>query len=188
MVVQGFYRFPCFMVVKGMRNHPSEQPNVTNTLINTALGVSEFMKRRQLLHSAISVVISTGRRRASTVTPERAKTIIHQAKAAWLGGDAQAFANLFTATGKFIVPGQSWQGRTAILDAFNKFMASYQVNAIDIHNFVIQSDHAFVEWFWEEVALDSGDVSRAEDVIAIDFQGHLIHRWREYIDSDSVSS
>ena len=145
------------------------------------------MQRRQLLHSAIGVVIWIGKG-ASTVTPEQARATINRAKAAWLEGDAQAFANLFTATGKFIVPGQSWQGHTAILDAFKQFTASYRVNAIDIHNLVLQDNHAFLEWYWEEKKLDSGDISRAEDAIAIDFQGNLIHRWREYIDSDSVSS
>jgi uncharacterized protein (TIGR02246 family) len=146
------------------------------------------MQRRQLLHSAIGVVAFISRKGAPVVTPEQLKTIIHQAKTAWLEGDAQAFAELFTTTGKFVVPGKSWQGRTAILDAFNKFMASYQVKSIEIHNLVLQDNHAFVEWFWEEKELDSEKISRAEDAIAIDFQGNLIHRWREYIDSDSVSS
>ena len=146
------------------------------------------MHRRQFLYSAIGVVVWTSKKDAFLVTLEQARGTIHRAKAAWLEGDAQAFANLFTATGKFIVPGQSWQGHTAILDAFNKFTASYQVNAIEIHNLVLQNNHAFVEWFWEEKELDSGKISRAEDAIAIDFQGTLIHRWREYIDSDSVSS
>jgi uncharacterized protein (TIGR02246 family) len=99
------------------------------------------MQRRQLLQSVIGVVIWTGKE-ASMVTPEKTRATIHQAKAAWLEGDAQAFANLFTATGKFIVPGQSWQGHTAILDAFNKFIASYQVNAIEIRNLVLQDNHA----------------------------------------------
>ena len=121
------------------------------------------------------------------MTPDQARTTIHEAKAAWLEGDAQAFVQLFTPTGKFVVPGKSWQGHTAIFDAFHKFTAAYQVKTIDIHNLVLQNDHAFVEWFWEEKDLETGEISRAEDAIAIDFQGDLIHRWREYIDSDSCS-
>jgi len=146
------------------------------------------MQRRQFLHSAIGVVIWTDQKGTFMVTPEQARATIHQAKTAWLEGDAQSFSTLFTANGRFIVPGQSWQGSTAILDAFKEFTAAYQVNAIEIHNLVLQDNHAFLEWYWEEKELDSGRISRAEDAIAIDFQGNLIHRWREYIDSDSVSS
>jgi len=124
--------------------------------------------------------------KAPTVTPQQADAIVHQAKAAWLQGDAAAFARLFTPTGKFMVPGRSWQGQGAILDAFQKFNACYKVQSITIHNLVLQGDHAFLEWLWEEQALDSGQISTAEDAIAIDFQGNLIQRWREYIDSESA--
>jgi uncharacterized protein (TIGR02246 family) len=119
------------------------------------------------------------------VTPEQAQSIILQAKTAWLSGDAQAFVQLFSPNGKFIVPGKVWQGPSAIHQAFDKFADAYRVKTIDIKNLVLQNNHAFVEWYWEEQERETGRVSPAEDAIAIDFQGDRILRWREYIDSDS---
>lgn len=143
------------------------------------------MHRRRFLGGLGVVVLSNSLRGTSTVSPEQAHTIIENARAAWLNGDAEAFVQLFSPLGKFSVPGQSWQGHSAIRDAFQKFKASYKVNTIDLRNVVLQGDHAFVEWYWEEQELESGNTSAAEDAIAIDFQGQNIHRWREYIDSES---
>jgi uncharacterized protein (TIGR02246 family) len=112
---------------------------------------------------------------------------IKQAQEAWLTGNGEAFADLFAATGEFVVPGQRWQGRAAILTAFQDFAATQRVTAIEVRNLVVQGDRAMLEWYWEEADRESGEVSRAEDAIAIDFQGPLIQRWREYIDTDSLS-
>jgi uncharacterized protein (TIGR02246 family) len=112
---------------------------------------------------------------------------IELAKQAWLTGHGQTFADLFAADGEFVVPGQKWQGRAAILDAFQEFAATHRVTHINIRNLVVQSDRAMLEWYWEEVDRRSGEISRAEDAIAIDFQEQQIQRWREYIDSNSLS-
>ena len=110
---------------------------------------------------------------------------IEQARQAWLIGDGEAFANLFTPDGEFIVPGQQWRGREAILEAFKRFSSNYSVRSIEIHNLLIQGDRAMLEWSWEQVDRQTGIVSRAKDAIAVDVQGHLIRRWREYIDDIS---
>jgi len=115
------------------------------------------------------------------------QTIIQPARRAWLQGDGQAFAALFSPTGEFIVPGQCWRGPEAILQACQIFMATPQVTAIDIRNVVIQDNRAMVEWSWQEVERSSGQVSTAEDAIAIDIQATQIQRWREYIDTDSAN-
>lgn len=107
---------------------------------------------------------------------------IDQARQAWLQGDGQAFANLFTADGDFIVPGQHWQGRAAILQAFQDFAATHTVRAIAIQNLVVQGHHAMLEWSWEDIDHQTGQVNSAADAIAIDFEGEFICRWREYID------
>lgn len=113
------------------------------------------------------------------------QTCIDQARQAWLAGNGEAFANLFAAEGEFIVPGQRWCGRDAILEAFTTFTDTHTVRSIEIRNLVIQGDRAMLEWSWEEVDKQTGDVSYAEDAIAIDVQDSLILRWREYIDDSS---
>lgn len=151
------------------------------------------MYRRQVLQWAGGAVLTTQLQLreiltvmpAPTLTPAQAQSMILKAKDAWLRGDAQAFVQLFSPTGKFIVPGQSWQGAAAIADAFDQFTATHQVKTIDIHTLVVQHNHAFVEWHWEEQERETGQISTAEDAIAIDFQGNQILRWREYIDSES---
>lgn len=107
---------------------------------------------------------------------------IESAKAAWLEGDGQKFVDLFTSDGELIAPGHRWQGRNAILEAFQSFTATHLVQAIAIHNLVVQGHSAMLEWSWEEVEKQTGQVTRMEDAIAIDFRGSLIQRWREYID------
>ena len=107
---------------------------------------------------------------------------IETAKQAWLEGNGQQFADLFTTDGEFIAPGHRWQGRNAILDAFQSFTATHSVQAIAIRNLVVQGNGAMLEWSWEEVEKQTGQVTRMEDAIAIDFRGSLIQRWREYID------
>lgn len=119
------------------------------------------------------------------INAQQMETIINQAKRAWLSGDGSAFANLFSTDGEFIAPGKHYRGQDQILQAFQEFMSTTAVTAIEIRNVVAQSNQAVVEWYWEERMRDTGEVSKAEDAIAIDFQGGRIRRWREYIDADS---
>lgn len=110
---------------------------------------------------------------------------IQQARQAWLEGNGRAFAELFSATGEFIVPGQKWQGPDAILKAFQAYSSTHSVNAIAIQNMVIQGNHVMLEWDWEDTEILTDTVSQAEDAIAIDFQDEYIQRWREYFDLES---
>ncbi|MBE7382092.1 MAG: SgcJ/EcaC family oxidoreductase [Leptolyngbya sp. SIO1E4] len=121
----------------------------------------------------------------TTRASQTIEAVIQLARQAWLEGNGPAFTALFSTTGEFIVPGQKWQGQDSILQAFQAFAAAYSVNAINIHNQVIQGNRAMLEWYWEDTELLTGNVSKAEDAIAIDFQGDLIQRWREYIDTKS---
>ena len=45
--------------------------------------------------------------------PDEIRAMIEQAGQAWVAGDADAFAALFTPDGEFIVPGKRWQGQCA---------------------------------------------------------------------------
>ncbi|MEM1311502.1 MAG: hypothetical protein AAF722_20725 [Cyanobacteria bacterium P01_C01_bin.70] len=69
---------------------------------------------------------------------------------------------------------------------FKRFRATHTVTTIEIRNVVLQDAHPMVEWYQEETETQTGKVSRAEEAIVIDFQGSLIHRWREYIDETSL--
>ncbi|WP_225889165.1 nuclear transport factor 2 family protein [Halomicronema hongdechloris] len=146
------------------------------------------MYRRAFSTYGLLAIIFPTRGATQTMDPSvMMQTVIQLARRAWLQGDGQAFATLFGPTGEFIVPGQCWQGPEAILQACQTFMATHQVTAIDIRNVVIQENRAMVEWSWQEVERSSGQVSTAEDAIAIDIQGTHIQRWREYIDTDTKS-
>jgi uncharacterized protein (TIGR02246 family) len=190
--VAGFLPFPLFTVVEGMRNHPSEQPDATGTNYLSLLSGSQvtigLVLRQRFIKSGLATIFSRHGKVGASVTFEEAKIIIHQAKTAWIDGNDQAFAELFTADGKFIVPGDSWQGKQEILDAFQSFKATHVVNAIEISNIILQGNQALVEWSWEEKEIRSGKISKAEDAIAIDFKGNQIKRWREYIDSESCKA
>ncbi len=109
--------------------------------------------------------------------------VIEQAKYAWMNGDADKFSSLFSVDGEMIVPGKKWQGREAIHKAFTEFTAQNLAVTIEVHRVFIQDHTAVVEWSWQESDRITQKISLAEDVIIIDFENHLIRRWREYIDN-----
>lgn len=120
----------------------------------------------------------------SVLPPEQIRAIIQQARDAWVNGDAIAFANLFTADGELIVPGQRWQGRPAITLETANFLNQFTV-AIEIQATLVEGNQAALMWSWQETAKDSQQTHRAEDVIWIEFEADHIRRWREYIDDQS---
>lgn len=121
-----------------------------------------------------------------SMKPEEIHEIIQQAVQAWISGDADAFARLFTPDGLFIVPGHRWVGPSQIRQVTAEFTAAHSVK-IEIHQILIQGDRAVVEWFWEETNKTTGSHQKAEDAIAIDFKDGKITRWREYIDTQTFS-
>lgn len=120
--------------------------------------------------------------------PEAIRTAIEQARDAWMQGDADAFASLFSADGEFIVPGNRWVGREAIRQTIADFAASHVEVNIEIKRIIIEGDRAVVEWSWEERESATARPNKADDAIVVDFQGGQIVRWREYIDSETPKS
>ncbi|GAB4231458.1 MAG: SgcJ/EcaC family oxidoreductase [Elainellaceae cyanobacterium] len=116
---------------------------------------------------------------------EPIEQIVEQAKTAWQDGDADGFANLFLPDGELVVPGQQWQGRSAIRQAVLDFSSTHCQVKIEIQRIVASGDCAVVEWIWEDVENNTGKRSHAEDAIVIDFQANQIRRWREYIDTQT---
>jgi uncharacterized protein (TIGR02246 family) len=111
------------------------------------------------------------------------RSIVLQAKDAWVKGDAVAFANLFTEDGEMIVPGQRWQGREKIQSESDRFLQNFTV-AIEIRTILIDGTQAAVEWDWSETPKATGQkTGQAQDAILIDFEIGGIRRWREYIDT-----
>jgi uncharacterized protein (TIGR02246 family) len=85
--------------------------------------------------------------------------------------------------GKFVVPGNSYVGSTAIRQVAKEFAETHSSVKIEIKQILTDGNHAVVEWFWVETANQTGRQQKAEDAIVIDFKDGLITRWREYIDS-----
>ncbi|MFQ4141156.1 SgcJ/EcaC family oxidoreductase [Chlorogloeopsis sp. ULAP02] len=119
---------------------------------------------------------------------EEIHSIIQQAAQAWMTGNADAFAELFAPDGKFIVPGNSYVGRTAIQQVTAEFAATHSGVKIEIKQILIDGDRAAVEWTWEDTNNETGKQQKAEDAILVDFKEGLITRWREYIDSNIPSN
>jgi uncharacterized protein (TIGR02246 family) len=117
------------------------------------------------------------------------RTTIRQAKQAWIDGDAAAFAALFTTNGELIVPGQRWQGRSAIEAVTASFVEQFTV-AIEIQTILVEGDRAAVAWAWQETpkaATQTRETAsrRTEDAILVEFEAGQIRRWREYIDAET---
>ena len=114
------------------------------------------------------------------------RTTIQQAKQAWVDSDAAAFAALFAADGELIVPGQHWQGRSAIEAVTASFVEQFKV-AIEIQNILIDGNQAAVMWAWKETPKADTQSRQTEDVIMVEFEAGQIRRWREYIDAETLS-
>jgi uncharacterized protein (TIGR02246 family) len=117
--------------------------------------------------------------------PEEIHALIQQARDAWVNGDADAFANLFTPDGELIVPGNRWVGPEAIREVAASFAAGASDVKIEIRRILVMGNQAVVEWYWEDTEKASGRRNRADDAIVVDFTGGRIQRWREYIDAQT---
>ncbi|MBF2000699.1 MAG: nuclear transport factor 2 family protein [Synechococcales cyanobacterium C42_A2020_086] len=117
--------------------------------------------------------------------PETVQSIIATARDAWIEGNAEQFAELFTEDGEFVVPGQVWRGKSAIRDALADFARSGSEVDIAIQRIMVDGNQAVVEWHWRETNPQTGKQTTAEDAIVVDFRDGQISRWREYIDNKS---
>ncbi|HEY9824517.1 MAG TPA: SgcJ/EcaC family oxidoreductase [Stenomitos sp.] len=125
----------------------------------------------------------------SSLRPNEMRSLIEQAKDAWVAGNGAAFAQLFVEDGELIVPGQRWQGRAVIQRESDRFNQDFSVT-IEIQSILIEGNHAAVAWNWcetpKKVSLGSSvPVRQAQDAIFVDFEAGGIRRWREYIDNET---
>ena len=118
------------------------------------------------------------------LSPPEIRVIIQQAKETWVGGNAVAFAALFTEDGELIVPGQRWQGRSAIEKEAANFAKQFSV-AIEIQKVIVEDNQAVVAWDWKETPKAGGSPRQTQDAILIEFETGHIRRWREYIDAET---
>ena len=116
------------------------------------------------------------------------RTVIEQARDAWVARDANALAQLFTPDGELIVPGQRWQGRAKIREEVTHFAQQYSDVKIDIRRIIIEDNQAAVEWHYEDVEKATGLRNKADDAIIVDFKNGRISRWREYFDTKTPAS
>jgi uncharacterized protein (TIGR02246 family) len=111
------------------------------------------------------------------------RTLINQARDAWVTRDAEALAQLFTLDGEIIVPGQRWQGQVKIREEATRFAHHYSDVKIDIKRIIVEDNQASVEWDYEDTEKATNLRNKANDVIIVDFKDGQISRWREYFDS-----
>ncbi|MCU0526545.1 MAG: nuclear transport factor 2 family protein [Elainella sp. Prado103] len=118
----------------------------------------------------------------SPPTSAELRSIIHIAQQAWQTGNIDRFTQLFMDGGKFVVPGQVYQGQAAIRSAMAEFFASHADVTIQIRQLIVEGSRVAIEWHWEDTEIATGQRTVAEDAIIVEFQGDRIDRWREYID------
>ncbi|WP_310487191.1 nuclear transport factor 2 family protein [Chamaesiphon sp. VAR_69_metabat_338] len=121
------------------------------------------------------------------LSPQQIRSTIEQARKAWIAGDADTLAELFTIDAQLIVPNQRWQGREQIREEIAKFARAYANISITIYRIIIDSDRAAVEWHYEDLERATGKHSQSDDAIVIEFQNGLISYWREYFDTGGQS-
>lgn len=118
---------------------------------------------------------------------EEMRSVIKQARDAWVRQDANTLAGLFTPDGELIVPGSRWQGQTRIREEVNRFAQQSSGVQIDIRRIILAEDSAVVEWHYEDTERATGQRNVADDAIVIDFKDGRIKRWREYFDTKPLT-
>ncbi|WP_017305550.1 nuclear transport factor 2 family protein [Spirulina subsalsa] len=116
------------------------------------------------------------------MTPAEIRDRIHQAAAACIAQDGQAFAALFHPHGELILPGSRIVGKEAIEQVTTKYLGTCENIKIQIQRVIVEGLQAVVEWLWLDEK-KSGQFSYAENAIVVDFKAGLIVRWREYTDT-----
>lgn len=124
---------------------------------------------------------------AQAAQPHLLHSVIQSARTAWISGDADAFAALFTETGEFVVPGQVYRSPAQIRAVTADFSASHADVQIEIRRMITEGSQVVVEWHWEDTETATGQRMVADDAIVVDFEGDKIKRWREYIDASDAS-
>ncbi|MEA5506068.1 nuclear transport factor 2 family protein [Halotia wernerae UHCC 0503] len=124
----------------------------------------------------------------NNMNQEEIRTLIEKARSAWANQDADALAQMFTADGEIILPGQKWRGQAKIREEITSFAQQYSNVKIDLRRILIENNQAAVEWYYEDTEKATGLRNQADDVIVIDFQEGLISRWREYFDTKTPAS
>lgn len=112
--------------------------------------------------------------------------MIETARTAWLTGNADQFAALFSQDGELIIPGQVYSGTAAIRSVMAEFAQTHSVVQIQIQRIMIDGNQAVVEWHWEDTETQTGKRTVADDAIVVDFTASQISRWREYIDASQT--
>lgn len=128
-------------------------------------------------------LISMAEAKTTQQNPSRSEieSTIEVARNAWVSGDADAFADLFTTDGEFVIPGQIYRGRAAIQSVIAEFSKTHTNVQINVQRTIVDDSQAVVEWRWQDTDA-AGKQVVAEDAIVVDFTGTQISRWREYID------
>lgn len=136
----------------------------------------------------ISIIFSN----STFATPDKKqddiRTLIEQAKDAWVARDADALAQLFAADGELIVPGERWLGQAKIRAEIARFAQHYSSVKIDIRRIIVEGNQAVVEWHYEDTEKATGLRNKADDAIVVDFKNGKISRWREYFDQQTPAN
>ena len=135
-----------------------------------------------------SLAFSTDAFAEQYMKPEEVRTLIEQARDAWVARDADAFAQMFVPDGELIVPGERWQGRAKIRAEVAHFAQQYSDVKIGIRRIIVEGNQAVVEWHYEDTENATGLRNQADDAIIVDFKDGHISRWREYFDDKTPAS
>lgn len=114
------------------------------------------------------------------MTPREIRRVIKIAADACTTGDAETFASLFTTEGKILIAGRQIVGKAAIEKATADYLATRQEIQITLDNILVEDNQAVVEWTWEDTKIETGQRSRTNNAIVVQFKAGLICQWREY--------
>jgi uncharacterized protein (TIGR02246 family) len=155
---------------------------VVTGLIGQSLFALKFFFVLSTLVIIFNLMFSMNPVKAQSGSQQNIRSLIEQARNAWVIRDVDALTELFTLDGELIVPGQRSKGRARIREQIANFAQQYTDVNITIQRIVIDGNQAAVEWHYEDTEKSTGKRNQADDAIILEVKDGQICYWREYFD------
>ena len=154
-------------------------------LIGQSLFALAFFLFLSILIIIFNLTFSMNPVTAQSESQQNIRSLIEQARNAWVTRDVDALTELFALDGELIVPSHRSQGRAKIREQIASFAQQYIDVNITIQRIVIDGNQAAVEWHYEDTEKSTGKRNQADDAIIIEVKDGQICYWREYFDTSS---
>lgn len=102
---------------------------------------------------------------------------------AWETGDIEQLKGTLHEQASFVTTDGAYESVDVIVEAFNTFQSEYENTKVSVHNILIDTNMAAVEWRVTTTNKKSGKLQSVSAASIVSLKNGKILRWKEYKDS-----